>query len=84
MALGSSYSQGAGTVGGIYNNSGQLGASSYNTQVQAWAAQQQANAQSSAGFGSALGAIGGAMMSGGASGFAGSMLGRMFNVSKPT
>ncbi len=88
MTLGNSYSQGAGTVGGIYNNSGQLGASSYNTQVQAWAAQQQANAQSSAGFGAALGAIGGAMISGGAGGFGFSPLGMglqgMGLMAKPT
>lgn len=39
------------------NQIGQLGAGSYSTQVNAWNAQQQANATSSAGIGSAIGGI---------------------------
>jgi hypothetical protein len=42
---------------GAYGNIGQLGAQNYQTQVNAWAAQQQANAQASAGWGKALGTI---------------------------
>lgn len=60
--LGSSYSSGYGGSAGIYGSSGNLGAQSYNTQVSAWNAQQQANAQSSAGMGSAIGMIGGAAL----------------------
>ena len=45
-----------------WNNVGQLGAQTYSTQVQAYNAQQQANAQSSAGMGSMIGALGGAAM----------------------
>jgi len=63
-ALGSSYAQGYGGAnsgyGGAassYGAAGNLGAQSYGTQVSAWNAQQQANAQSSAGIGSALGGI---------------------------
>lgn len=55
--------------------SGGLGAQSYGTQVSAWNAQQQANAASSAGIGSAIGGIAGAAMSGGTAGFAGSAIG---------
>jgi hypothetical protein len=45
-----------------YNMAGQLGVQKYGTDVNAYNAQQQANASSSAGIGSAIGAIGGAAM----------------------
>jgi len=41
---------------------GQLGNASYQTQVNAWNAQQQADAQSSSGLGSMVGALGGAAL----------------------
>lgn len=72
--MGSSYNQGYGGSAGIYGNVGSLGAQSYGTQVSAWNAQQQANAQSSAGIGSAIGTLGGALISGGT----GSLAGRWF------
>jgi len=57
---------------------GQLGVGKYNADVSAYNAQQAAAAQSSAGFGSALGTLGMAAMSGGTGGFATSALGRLF------
>jgi hypothetical protein len=45
-----------------YNMAGQLGVQKYGVDVNAYNAQQSANAQSSAGVGSAIGAIGGAAM----------------------
>ena len=61
-ALSSSMSSGYGGAMSGWNNVGQLGAQTYSTQVQAYNAQQQANAQSSAGMGSMIGALGGAAM----------------------
>jgi hypothetical protein len=72
--LGSSMNQGYGGAAGIYGNVGALGAQSYGTQVSAWNAQQQANAQSSAGIGSALGAVAGGFMSGGTGSLASKLL----------
>lgn len=45
-----------------YNNMGSLLNQQYNTQVNAWAAQQQAGATSGAGLGSMVGTLGGAAM----------------------
>ncbi|CAB4135467.1 Intramolecular chaperone auto-processing domain containing protein [uncultured Caudovirales phage] len=58
-ALGSSMNQAnMGAMQG-WNNVGQLGVQKYQADVSAYSAQQQANAASSAGFGSALGSIAG-------------------------
>jgi hypothetical protein len=51
----------AGAMGG-WSNYGNLGAQSYNTQVNGWAAEQQARAQNSAGFGNFLGTVAGAAL----------------------
>lgn len=67
------------TYGGAMQGWGQygnLGAQSYNTQVNAWSAQQAANAQRSAGLGSAIGGLIGMGLSGGSAGFAGSLFGQ--------
>ena len=45
-----------------YNSAGQLGVQKYGADINAYNSQQQANAQSSAGIGSAIGAIGAAAM----------------------
>jgi L-rhamnose mutarotase len=74
-ALGSSMNQAYGGAMQGYGQSGSLGAQSYNTQVNAWNAQQASNAQSSSGWGSAIGGLVGAGMSGGALGFGGSAIG---------
>lgn len=66
---------GYGGANNAMSASGGLGAQSYGTQVSAWNAQQQANAASSAGIGSAIGGIAGMAMSGGTAGFAGSAVG---------
>ena len=69
-ALGNSYAQGtAGAMQG-WNNVGNLGVQKYGTDVSAFNAQTQANAQSSAGWGSAIGGLIGAGMNGGSGGFA--------------
>lgn len=75
MTLGNSYSQGySGAMQG-WGQVGNLGIQNYNTQVGAWNAQQAANAQRSGGLGSAIGGLIGAGISGGATGFGGSMIG---------
>lgn len=61
--MGSSGAQAAGTALGGWNNVGQLGVQKYQTDVGAFNAQQQANATSSAGLGSALGSLAGAGIS---------------------
>ncbi len=60
--MGSALSQSAQTGNAGWNSIGQMGLQKYQTDVSAYNAQQQANATSSAGIGSALGAIGGAAM----------------------
>ena len=58
-ALGGSLSQGyAGTMAG-WGNVGQLGVQKYNADVNAYSAREQANAASSAGWGSAIGGLAG-------------------------
>lgn len=64
-ALSSSMAGGYGGAMQGWQNVGQLGVQNYQTQVNAWNAQQMANAQSSAGIGSALGAAIGGFASGG-------------------
>lgn len=59
LASGSSMAQATGIPINAYGTIGQLGAQQYQTQVNAWNAQQQANAQSSAGWGQALGTAAG-------------------------
>lgn len=61
QALGSSYSQGYGGAMQGWNNVGNLGVQTYNGQLSAYNAQQQANAQSSAGWGSLAGSVVGAV-----------------------
>jgi hypothetical protein len=61
-ALGNSMSQATNTANQGWNNVGQLGVQKYQADISRYNAEQQANAASSAGFGSALGAIGGAAM----------------------
>jgi hypothetical protein len=74
-AMGSSMNQAnMGAMSG-WGQVGQLGVSKYNADVNAYSAQQQANAQSSAGFGSAIGGLAGIGMKyalGGSSALAGS------------
>lgn len=72
--MGSSLAQSAQTGNAGWNSIGQLGVQKYNTDVNAYSAQQQAQSAGSAGMGSALGAIvgagaklGAAYMTGGAS-----------------
>lgn len=61
-AMGSSLSQGYGGVMSGWGQVGQLGVQKYNADVNAYSAQQQANAGASAGIGSAVGSVlGGAM-----------------------
>lgn len=74
-ATGSALNAGAGTAMSGWNNVGNLGVGATNAANSAWAAQQQANASSSAGLGSALGGLGMAAMTGGTGGFATSALG---------
>lgn len=62
QALGGSLSQGYGGAMQGWNQMGNLGASSYNTQVQGWSAQQAANAKNASGFGAFAGAIGAAAL----------------------
>lgn len=57
--MGSSMGSAYGGANAGWNNVGQLGVQKYQTDVSAFNAQQQANATGSAGFGSALGTIGG-------------------------
>jgi hypothetical protein len=52
--------QGASTVAGMYGQIGQLGVQSYNSQLGAWSAANQAAAAESSGFGSFLGSLGAA------------------------
>ena len=78
-ALGGSINSGTAGAGGLYNNVGGLGVQSYQQQISAWNAEKQANATSSAGIGSAIGMIGGAALSGGTGGFAGSAVGKLFS-----
>jgi hypothetical protein len=75
MTLGNSMNQGYGGAMQGWGQYGNLGAQSYNTQVSAWSAQQAANAQRSAGLGSAIGGLIGMGMSGGTLGFQGSAIG---------
>jgi len=72
---GAALNAGAGTAMSGWNNVGQLGVGATQAANQAWAAQQQADATSSAGLGSALGGLGMAAMTGGTGGFATSALG---------
>ena len=74
-ATGAALNAGAGTAMSGWNNVGQLGVGATQAANQAWAAQQQADATSSAGLGSALGGLGMAAMTGGTGGFATSALG---------
>lgn len=76
-ATGGALNAGASTAMSGWNNVGQLGVGKYNADVSAFNSQNQANAASSAGFGSALGTIGMAAMTGGTGGFATSALGTM-------
>jgi hypothetical protein len=76
-AQGNSYVQGTGAAMGGWNQIGQLGNQKYATDVSAYNASQQASATSSAGFGSAVGGLIGAGMSGGSAGFAGSAIGML-------
>lgn len=62
-ALGNSVSQGIGGAMQGWQGVGNLGVQSYNTQVNAWGQQQQANAQQSSAFGSTLGSLAGAAAS---------------------
>ena len=62
-ALSSSMAGGYGGAMQGWNNVGNLGVQNYQTQVSAFNAQQQANATSSAGIGSALGSLAGAGIS---------------------
>lgn len=77
-ALGASYAQGYGSANNGWGGVGNLGLGSYGTQVNAWSAQRQADAQSSAGWGKGILGLAGAAMSGGAGGFATSALGQIF------
>lgn len=61
-ALGGSLNSATGTAMQGWNSVGQLGVSKYNTDVSAYNAQQQADATSSAGFGSMLGTLGSAYL----------------------
>lgn len=61
---GASLNAGAGTAMSGWNNVGQLGVGATNAANNAWAAQQSANAASSAGIGKLVGTIGGAMVGG--------------------
>lgn len=74
-ALGNSYAQGYGGAMQGWNNVGNLGLGTYNAQISAYNAQQAANAQSSSGFGGAIGGLIGAGMNGGSGGFAKSAIG---------
>lgn len=75
-AMGNSMNQAYGGAMQGWGQVGNLGTQSYNTQVNAWSQQQAANAQSSSGWGSAIGGLIGAGMSGGAMGFGGSAIGK--------
>lgn len=66
-ATGSALNAGAGTAMSGWNNVGNLGVGATNAANSAYAAQQQANATSSAGLGSMVGTLGAAYMTGGAS-----------------
>lgn len=61
--LGSSVNQGIGGAMQGWQGVGNLGVQSYNTQVNAWGQQQQANAQQSGALGSTLGSLAGAAAS---------------------
>lgn len=61
--LGNSVSQGIGGAMQGWQGVGNLGVQSYNTQVNAWGQQQQANAQQSSALGSTLGSLAGAAAS---------------------
>lgn len=63
QTLGGSLAQGYGGAMQGWNQMGNLGASSYNTQVQGWSAEQAAKAQNSSGFGAFAGAIGAGLIS---------------------
>lgn len=79
-ALSSSMAGGYGGAMQGWQNVGNLGVQSYQTQVQAYNAQQAANAQSSAGIGSALGAAVGGFASGGTGSMAGKLVGLMSDI----
>ena len=74
-AMGGSLNAAAQTSSQGWQGVGQLGVSKYNTDVSAYNSAQQASATSSSGFGSALGTLGMAAMTGGSGGFATSALG---------
>lgn len=61
-AMGNSMAQATNTANQGWNNVGQLGVQKYQADVSRYNAEQQANASSSAGFGSMVGALGGAAM----------------------
>lgn len=63
-AMGNSMSQGFGGAMQGWGQVGQLGVNKYNTDVNAWSAQQAANAQNAAGWGSAIGGLGSAAIYG--------------------
>ena len=65
--VGGSLNAAAGTAMGGWNQVGGLGVGKYNADVSAYNARQQADATSSAGWGSAIGTLGAAYMTGGAS-----------------
>jgi hypothetical protein len=74
-AMGNSYAQGTGAAMQGWNNVGNLSLGATQAANSAWASQNAANATSSAGFGSAIGGLVGAGISGGTGGFAKSALG---------
>jgi hypothetical protein len=67
----------AGTSMSGWNNVGNLGVGTYNAQISAYNAEQQANASAMAGLGSAVGMVGMGMMTGGAGTFGGAMGGKL-------
>jgi len=61
--VGNSLSQGYGGAMAGWNNVGNLGVNKYNADISAWSAQQAAEAQNAAGWGTAIGSLGGAAIS---------------------
>ena len=61
--MGNSLSQGYGGAMAGWNNVGNLGVNKYNADVNAWSAQQAAEAQNAAGWGTAIGTLGSAAIS---------------------
>lgn len=75
LAQGSAMGSQASIPINAYGAIGGLGTQTYNSQINAWNAQQQANATSSAGWGSALGTVAGAFIGGPAGAAVGGALG---------